>query len=102
MHLHPGFVAIAALLCLSTLACTTAPSSDEGFSFSSFTGDGDGDGDTTGDGDGDGDPGDGDGDTGNGTCGDGVVDDGEECDFGPANSDSSTCTTSCLIAECGD
>ena len=49
----------------------------------SATGDGDGD-PTTGDGDGDGDPtttGDGDGDP-NPVCGNGVVDDGEQCDGG--------------------
>jgi hypothetical protein len=43
---------------------------------------GDGDGDT---GDGDGDPpttGDGDADTGNAVCGNGIIDDGEQCDGG--------------------
>ena len=35
-------------------------------------------------------------------CGDGVVDPGEECDAGAANSDSGACTTSCTNATCGD
>jgi cysteine-rich repeat protein len=76
---------------------------------------GDGDGDPTGDGDGDptgdgdGDPtGDGDGDpTGDGdgdgdSCGDGVLDEGEGCDNGAANSDDAECTSSCQLATCGD
>ncbi|WP_106390619.1 hypothetical protein [Enhygromyxa salina] len=51
------------------------------------SGDGDGDGDTdpgdTGTGDGDGDTGPGDGDTtGNPICGNGLIDDGEQCDGG--------------------
>ncbi|KIG18960.1 hypothetical protein DB30_06571 [Enhygromyxa salina] len=48
------------------------------------SGDGDGDGDS-GTGDGDADPttsGDGDGDTGNAVCGNGLIDDGEQCDGG--------------------
>jgi len=37
-------------------------------------------------------------------CGDGVVDDGEQCDDGAANSDTEpdACRTSCLEAYCGD
>ena len=35
-------------------------------------------------------------------CGDAAVDVGEECDDGPANSDSGACTTSCKLAVCGD
>ncbi len=57
-------------------------------------GDGDGDPATTGDGDGDGDPttttGDGDGDPQPGGCGNGVVDDGEQCDGGNLNGFSCT------------
>jgi hypothetical protein len=48
------------------------------------TGDGDGD-PTTGDGDGDGDPTTGDGDGAPASCGNGVVDDGEQCDGGNLN-----------------
>ena len=36
------------------------------------------------------------------TCGDGAVDVGEECDAGPANSDSGACTLGCKNAVCGD
>ncbi len=35
-------------------------------------------------------------------CGDGFLDDGEECDAGLANDDSSDCTASCFINVCGD
>ena len=35
-------------------------------------------------------------------CGDGVVDAGEECDAGPANSDTGACTLGCKNAVCGD
>jgi cysteine-rich repeat protein len=95
----------------------------DGTTFTSgTTGDGDGDGDggaetsdsNTGDGDpgdgdpGDGDPGDGDpgdGDPGDGDpmsfCGDGVVDEGEECDDGN-DIDTDDCTNACTIAVCGD
>ena len=70
---------------------------------------GDGDGDPSGDGDGDpgdgdGDPGDGDGDPGDGDgdgelCGNGVVDDGEECDVG---NETMFCDGDCTYAVCGD
>ena len=61
---------------------------------------GDGDGDS---GDGDGDPGDGDGDpNSSGTCGDGHLDPGEECDNGGANANDAECTTFCKSAICGD
>lgn len=36
------------------------------------------------------------------TCGDGVVDEGEQCDLGTGNSESGTCTQDCLLAVCGD
>jgi cysteine-rich repeat protein len=78
------------------------------------TGDGDpdtGDGDPdTGDGDpdtGDGDPdtGDGDPDTGDGdpepVCGNGIVEDGEECDDGN-DDDTDDCLSTCVHASCGD
>jgi cysteine-rich repeat protein len=94
-------------LSCSTLACAGGNGEDGGFS--TFTtlaaetsGDGDGDGDP-GDGDpGDGDPGDGDGDGCPASCGDGIIDEGEECDLGDQNSATGTCTPECLIAECGD
>ncbi|MFZ6179617.1 DUF4215 domain-containing protein [Nannocystis pusilla] len=35
-------------------------------------------------------------------CGDGVVDPGEECDDGPDNADTATCTSRCTQASCGD
>ncbi len=35
-------------------------------------------------------------------CGDGVLQDGEACDDGPANSDTAACTTACQLATCGD
>ncbi|WP_106391723.1 hypothetical protein [Enhygromyxa salina] len=62
-------------------------------------GDGDGDGDS-GDGDGDGDTGDGDGD--GATCGDGVIDPGEECDDGDENGDTFACLSDCTNNVCGD
>ena len=37
-----------------------------------------------------------------GVCGDGVVDDGEECDLGPDNDDAGVCTSMCMDAFCGD
>lgn len=38
----------------------------------------------------------------NGECGDGEVDDGEQCDLGAANSDNAGCTSVCALAVCGD
>ncbi len=35
-------------------------------------------------------------------CGDGMITGPEQCDDGPANSPSGTCTTQCTIAYCGD
>ena len=35
-------------------------------------------------------------------CGDGNVDDGEECDDGPENADTAACTAACKAAVCGD
>jgi hypothetical protein len=35
-------------------------------------------------------------------CGNGTVEDGEECDLGPGNADDGSCTTQCLMASCGD
>ena len=35
-------------------------------------------------------------------CGDGNVDPGEECDEGPANVDTGTCTLGCKLPSCGD
>ena len=35
-------------------------------------------------------------------CGDGTVDDGEECDDGDDNADDAACTLSCVAAFCGD
>lgn len=35
-------------------------------------------------------------------CGNGELDRNEECDLGPANNDNAACTTSCLLAICGD
>ncbi|HTR54721.1 MAG TPA: DUF4215 domain-containing protein [Kofleriaceae bacterium] len=35
-------------------------------------------------------------------CGNGIVDSGEQCDLGAANSDTGACTTACTIAKCGD
>lgn len=97
MRFPPRLLIAASSLCLSsTFACSTAPSGDGGFTLSTSFQPGDGDGDETETG------GDGDGDTGDGSCGDAVVDVGEECDLGPANSDAGTCTTSCQVAECGD
>ena len=100
-------VGVPVLLWLASgLACSTPdPGTTDGFTFTTFTDPtaGDGDGDETGSEDGDGDPsGDGDGDPGSGSCGDGVVDEGEECDLGDMNSDSGQCTSNCHIASCGD
>jgi|GEM_PF-2450053 len=41
-------------------------------------------------------------DGGDSICGDGVVDQGEECDLGSANSDNGECTSTCKVAVCGD
>ncbi len=35
-------------------------------------------------------------------CGNGVVEEGEECDEGDANSDNGACTSTCAAATCGD
>ena len=35
-------------------------------------------------------------------CGDGIVQEGEECDQGPGNADDGTCTLECRIGVCGD
>lgn len=40
--------------------------------------------------------------TANPVCGDGTMDDGEECDDGLANDDTSDCTASCTVNVCGD
>ncbi len=86
---------------LVPLACTTEP--DDGGQFASFTTtmstSNTGDGDTETD---EGEEGDGDGDPTPASCGDGVIDPGEECDFGEANNDAGACTTACTVAECGD
>lgn len=37
-----------------------------------------------------------------GICGDGALDDGEECDDGEANGDTKACTSACKAAACGD
>jgi cysteine-rich repeat protein len=95
-----------AVLTLTTtlaLGCSAGEAIDGGFTTFGPPGE------TSGVGDGDGDPaetGDESGDTGTDTgpqsCGDEVVDPGEECDLGPANAESGQCTPSCMIAECGD
>ncbi|KIG17463.1 Microbial collagenase, secreted [Enhygromyxa salina] len=91
---------LSALVGLSVaVSCTPAPSNDDGFTSFTTLPPGDGDGDSTETGDGDGDPGDGDGDS---SCGDMVVDPGEECDLGPQNSAMGQCTPDCKIAACGD
>ncbi|MCA9686508.1 MAG: DUF4215 domain-containing protein, partial [Myxococcales bacterium] len=41
-------------------------------------------------------------DTGGSVCGDGTIDEGEECDNGPDNGDDQACTASCKHAICGD
>lgn len=40
--------------------------------------------------------------TSNGECGDSTVNAGEECDLGPLNSPSGTCTPACTVARCAD
>ena len=42
------------------------------------------------------------GDTGGPICGDGIVEGAEQCDLGPDNAESGSCTPLCTIAECGD
>jgi len=37
-----------------------------------------------------------------GVCGDGLVDEGEECDDGDDNADGGPCTSTCTMASCGD
>jgi hypothetical protein len=118
---------LSALICVTGLlglsACTVEVDDNGGFGpgdtgVESDGGDGDGggsgpgdggntdggDGDSGGDGDGDGGDGDGDGgeDDGGGnpnTCGDGVVDQGEDCDD---SGESATCNDDCTVAACGD
>ncbi|KIG13125.1 Microbial collagenase, secreted [Enhygromyxa salina] len=102
LHLDRSLISLATLgLVLMPLACTG--DADDGMSqFSSLTYTG---GSASGDGDGDEDT---DTDTGTDTdepppnCGDGIVDTGEECDLGQANSEGGQCTTLCTIAACGD
>ncbi len=98
-----------AALALALAACSDDGSTEGGFGLSfgnlETTGEpGDGDGDPAGDGDGD-PAGDGDGD-GDGDpapeCGNGIVEDGEECDDGPANADTAACKSDCTAAVCGD
>jgi cysteine-rich repeat protein len=84
----PTSTALILAIALTPLACTPAGSDAES-TFVTFGDDGD-------DSSGDGDP------TGDTTCGDGVVDPGEQCDLGPQNSDAGVCTTGCTLAECGD
>jgi cysteine-rich repeat protein len=88
------------LACLGLLAisCASDPPGDTSNTLMGTTetgsGDGDGDGDAgDGDGDGDGDPA--------GTCGDGAVNEGEQCDDGN-DSNTDTCTTNCFATFCGD
>src|SRR5688572_32134520 len=35
-------------------------------------------------------------------CGDGVIDEGEACDDGPANAETAACLPDCAAAACGD
>jgi len=35
-------------------------------------------------------------------CGNGILEPGEECDDGPDNADTATCTLACIVAVCGD
>jgi cysteine-rich repeat protein len=92
-------IVLASSSLVALVACTPDPSTD-GTTFGTFTTDpGDGDGDTAETGTGDGD-GDGDGD--NSSCGDGIVDPGEQCDLGPQNAEAGQCTPNCNIAACGD
>ncbi|MFO7561873.1 MAG: DUF4215 domain-containing protein [Enhygromyxa sp.] len=80
-------------LCSSALLLACTPSSDDP-RFTTFSsgqntsleGDGDGDAETT----------------GAGSCGDGFVDPGEECDLGPDNAPDGQCTPDCTITACGD
>ena len=111
----PRSLALVAPVLLSTLGLfgCAAGGAEEETSFTTFDvttlpGDGDGDLSETGtaSGDGDGDAsGDGDGDmttTAGAECGNGIVEEGEQCDLGADNSDTGQCTSSCLIASCGD
>jgi cysteine-rich repeat protein len=95
MSLRPSLPATALPLSLLILsACPTGADSNT----NPFT---TGNADSVGDGDGD--PGEtGEDPTEGTTCGDGVVDPGEQCDLGPANADGGQCTSVCTIATCGD
>ncbi|PRP95539.1 hypothetical protein ENSA5_38220 [Enhygromyxa salina] len=98
MHRLPFALGLSALI---LTGCPAADDTAETADPETSTGDGDGDTGDTGDteeGDGDGDPGDGDGDTG--SCGDGELDDGEECDDGN-NDDGDGCSSTCQVSECG-
>jgi cysteine-rich repeat protein len=93
-------------LLLLTTACPTGETDDGAFTFTT-TMIGEDDVDTDGSGDETGDTGttdDDDDETADtsGSCGDGTVQEGEQCDLGPDNSNEGTCTTECQIAACGD
>jgi len=95
----PFVCALAGALVSHLAACSVADdAADTGSTFTTAPAE------TSGDGDGDPATGDGDGDptTGGGSCGDGAVDPGEECDLGMANAATGQCTPECTIAECGD
>jgi len=99
LDLRTAALSAALGLCVTSFACTPAPETND--TFFTFSG-GSTTANTSGDGDGDEETGDGDGDGAPDTCGDGVVDPGEQCDLGPANSESGQCTPVCTIATCGD
>jgi len=103
MNSRYATAALASVTLLTATACTAGGSDDGVFStFTSGGADDGGDGDGGGDGDDAGEAGE-TGDTGvSTTCGDGVVDIGEQCDLGPDNSASGGCTPDCQIAACGD
>ncbi|MEM9452849.1 MAG: DUF4215 domain-containing protein [Myxococcota bacterium] len=88
-----------------SMGASGGPAGNEG---SGGLGDGLGDGSADGsaDGSGEGSVDGGSGDTGvpgeDGICGDGVVQDDEQCDQGPANADEAACKTDCTDNVCGD
>jgi len=94
-----GITTLGLAATLAPLACTTASNDD--FTTFGFGADAGADaGDDAGDDAGETDAGEDEG--GSTTCGDGVVDPGEECDLGVENSNEGVCTASCMLARCGD
>jgi len=94
-----SYSVLVSLASLALIACPSSGSDDGTFTSTGLTEVGDGDGDPTTDESSDESSSDTEVDE---ECGNGTVENGEECDLGSQNSDAGNCTTQCTIAECGD